>query len=123
MPPLSVHLKIDTEGSEWPVLDALLSSDDIHKLRTLDMEVHFGWTGSFPGQLSAKEQLALQVATMEKLRESFYCTGSTLEVYREGWRPKENCDSGTCNEPPVYLPGGFSMEMFAVSFVNKAMVK
>lgn len=74
MPPLSVHLKIDTEGSEWPVLDALLASDDIHKLRTLDMEVHFGWTGSFPGQLSAKEQLALQVATMEKLLESFYCT-------------------------------------------------
>ncbi|OLP83791.1 hypothetical protein AK812_SmicGene35407 [Symbiodinium microadriaticum] len=36
---------------------------------------------------------------------------------------EENCDSGTCNEPPVYLPGGFSMEMFAVSFVNKAMVK
>eukprot|EP00439_Symbiodinium_sp_Y106_P022548 s9367_g2.t2 len=112
MPPLSVHLKIDTEGSEWPVLDALLASDDIHKLRTLDMEVHFGWTGSFPGQLSAKEQLALQVATMEKLL-----------VYRQGWRPKDNCDDGTCNEPPVYLPGGFSMEMFAVSFVNRAMVK
>ena len=41
---LSVHLKIDTEGSEWEVLAWLLSSpDDMNKIRTLDMEVHLGW--------------------------------------------------------------------------------
>lgn len=41
--PLSVYLKIDVEGSEWPVLEALLQSEeDQAKLRTLDMEVHFG---------------------------------------------------------------------------------
>ena len=128
MPPLSVHLKIDTEGAEWPVLDSLITSkEDIAKIRTLDMEVHFGWgnAGDPPAlqKLSQKERLMMHVSTMEKLLEGFYCTGSTLEVYRQGWRPKDNCDGGTCNEPPVYVSGGFSMEMFAVSFVNKAMVQ
>jgi len=128
LPPLSVHLKIDTEGSEWPVLDALMANkEDRRKIRTLDMEVHFGWSnaGNPPElqKLPQQERLTMQVATMEKLLEEFHCTGSTLEVYRQGWRPKDNCDGGTCNEPPVYLPGGFSVEMFAVSFVNKAMVQ
>ncbi|CAK9008063.1 Uncharacterized protein SCF082_LOCUS9704 [Durusdinium trenchii] len=42
-PPLSVHLKIDTEGSEWTVLEQLMESPEKSKIRTLDMEVHFGW--------------------------------------------------------------------------------
>lgn len=54
-PALSVHLKIDTEGSEWTVLDQLMDSSVKDRIRsktarylgcwgrTLDMEVHFGW--------------------------------------------------------------------------------
>ncbi|CAE7151860.1 unnamed protein product, partial [Symbiodinium pilosum] len=94
LPALSVHLKIDTEGSEWPVLASLLASEDVKKIRTLDMEVHFGW-GAVT-ELSQQERLAGQVATMEKLREVFYCTGSTLEVYRQGWRPLQDCEKGNC---------------------------
>ncbi|CAL1141568.1 unnamed protein product [Cladocopium goreaui] len=125
-PPLSVHLKIDTEGSEWSVLEQLMDSPDKGKIRTLDMEVHFGWDnqGNFAHtrKMSKKELLQSHVAIMESLLEEFECTGSTLEVYREGWNPQD-CPKSKCNEPPVYLPGGFSVEMFAVSFVNKAMLK
>ena len=41
---LSVHLKIDTEGSEWEELEWLLQSvEDMDKIRSFDMEVHLGW--------------------------------------------------------------------------------
>ena len=126
-PPLSVHLKIDTEGSEWTVLEQLMNSpEDRRKIRTLDMEVHFGWQnqGNYAEskKMPKKELLTSHVAIMERLSEEFACTGSTLEVYREGWNPLD-CPKQICPEPPVYLPGGFSVEMFAVSFVNKAMLK
>lgn len=128
LPPLSVHLKIDTEGSEWAVLDQLMKSpEDWDKIRTLDMEVHFGWNNAgnpdHVKNLPPKERLGIEVEIMERLLEKFHCTGSTLEVYRQGWNPKDNCKGGTCNEPPVYLPGGFSVEMFAVSYVNKELLK
>lgn len=127
LPPLSVHLKIDTEGSEWTVLDQLMNSpQDWDKIRTLDMEVHFGWNNdgnpSRVAQMPIKERLGSEVRVMERLLEKMHCTGSTLEVYRQGWSPQDNCKGGTCGEPPVYLPGGFSVEMFAVSFVNKELV-
>lgn len=41
---LSVHLKIDTEGSEWEELEWLVKSPvDMDKIRSFDMEVHIGW--------------------------------------------------------------------------------
>eukprot|EP00913_Durusdinium_trenchii_P013130 g12325.t1 len=36
-PPLSVHLKIDTEGSEWTVLEQLMESPEKSKIRTLQV--------------------------------------------------------------------------------------
>merc|ERR1719401_2043237 len=43
--PLSTYLKMDVEGSEWTPLERLLENEtDLAKIRTLDMEVHFGWT-------------------------------------------------------------------------------
>ncbi|CAJ1342410.1 unnamed protein product [Effrenium voratum] len=125
-PDLSVHLKIDTEGAEWPVLEQLMNSPEKAKIRTLDMEVHFGWNNAGNPEhikkMKQQELLTMQVATMEKLLDEFYCTGSTLEVYREGWKPQDNCAKKDCGEPPVYLPGGFSVEMFAVSYANRALV-
>eukprot|EP00933_Yihiella_yeosuensis_P040575 TRINITY_DN34895_c0_g1_i2.p1 TRINITY_DN34895_c0_g1~~TRINITY_DN34895_c0_g1_i2.p1 ORF type:complete len:502 (+),score=90.32 TRINITY_DN34895_c0_g1_i2:196-1701(+) len=128
LPKHSVHLKIDVEGSEWPVLDQLIkNAEDWDKIRTLDMEVHF-WTGDALGKskdwidLSPQEKLEKEVGIMEGLLQRFHCTGSTLEVYRQGWNPKDSCEGSKCGEPPVYLPGGFSVEMFAVSYVHKELV-
>lgn len=43
-PPLSTHLKIDTEGTEWAILEQFLASpEDQDKVRTLEMEVHFSY--------------------------------------------------------------------------------
>ncbi|CAE8638139.1 unnamed protein product, partial [Polarella glacialis] len=127
LPPLSVHLKIDTEGSEWSVLDQLVGSpEDMAKIRTLDMEVHFNWMNAGDPEsvkaMSVQSRLEWEVGIMERLLEKFHCTGSTLEVYRQGWAPQDNCATGECNEPPVYLAGGFSTEMFAVSYVNKEIL-
>eukprot|EP00913_Durusdinium_trenchii_P016090 g15124.t1 len=59
---------------------------------------------------------------MEDLRERFYCTGSTLEVYRQGWSPQDNCGVEPCPEPPIYLPNGFAVTAFAVSYVHKELL-
>jgi len=46
---LSTYVKMDVEGSEWDVLENLLSNEELqNKIRTLDMEVHFGSTGEGP---------------------------------------------------------------------------
>lgn len=125
--PLSVYLKIDVEGCEWSALEQLLDSGDHAKIRTLDMEIHLGWgaeaeLSSSVSQLSGQERLEREVRIMERLQEQFLCTGSTLEVYREGWRPEDCKPPDFCNEPAVYLSGGFSLPMFAVSFVNRKLV-
>ncbi|CAE7592686.1 unnamed protein product, partial [Symbiodinium natans] len=124
---LSVHLKIDVEGSEWDVLEWLISNPaEWDKVRTLDMEIHFGFgsAAELPQYkaLSLQEKLTRQVSIMEGLRKRFFCTGSTLEVYRQGWTPQDNCGVEPCGEPPVYLPNGFSVTAFAVSYVHKELV-
>jgi len=124
---LSVHLKIDVEGSEWDVLEWLVAHpEEWDKVRTLDMEIHFGF-GSEANldknkDLSIKEQVEREVKIMESLLSRFYCTGSTLEVYRQGWSPQDNCGIDPCGEPTIYLPNGFSVTAFAVSYVHKELV-
>merc|ERR1719161_3487146 len=44
--PLSTFVKMDVEGAEWPALEQLLSNpEDMAKIRTLDLEVHFNMGG------------------------------------------------------------------------------
>lgn len=127
-PKQSVHLKMDVEGSEWSVLEQLMdSTEDWDKIRTLDMEVHFhlgGGEAELPMFLKMEEQdqLERRVKVMERLREKMECTGSTLEVYRQGWTPMDSCSKGDCEEPRVYLPTGFSVNAFAVSYVHKSIL-
>ncbi|CAE7019846.1 unnamed protein product [Symbiodinium sp. CCMP2456] len=96
------------------------------KVRTLDMEIHFGFgsAAELPQYKawSLQEKLTRQVSIMEALRKRFFCTGSTLEVYRQGWSPQDNCGVSPCGEPPVYLPNGFSVTAFAVSYVHKELL-
>jgi len=122
---LSTHLKMDVEGSEWSVLHKLLSEESqLGKIRTLDMEVHFGFEPKKDVLFQNKtwiEKLTLEVEVLENLCKFFEPAGSSLEVYREGWHPeKRKPYSG--NEPPVHLANGFAMVQFAVSYVNKRLL-
>mmetsp|Transcript_95447 Transcript_95447/g.189196 ORF Transcript_95447/g.189196 Transcript_95447/m.189196 type:complete len:743 (+) Transcript_95447:180-2408(+) len=123
--PLSLHLKMDVEGSEWDTLQALLESDsDMGKIRTLDMEVHFGFhaASSAAPEVSIDKQIAGEVTILEKLRKRFRVVGTTLETYRQGWWPEKDCPKQQCHEPVVHTSGGFSPQMFAVSYINAALV-
>jgi hypothetical protein len=122
--PLSTYVKMDVEGSEWDVLDHLLANEELqNKIRTLDMEVHFGYAPGFEID-AAQEPVTRQVEIFERLARAFHVTGSTLEVYREGWRPgKPGCtEKPNCVEPNVHMENGFSMAQFAVSFVNRKLL-
>jgi len=120
---------MDVEGSEWDTLQALLESDsDMGKIRTLDMEVHFGFhaashaASSAAPEVSIDKQIAGEVTILEKLRKRFRVVGTTLETYRQGWWPEKDCPKQQCHEPVVHTSGGFSPQMFAVSYINAALV-
>lgn len=124
---LSTHLKIDTEGTEWAILERLLASpEDLDKIRTLEMEVHFSYVpeGDDPEArlLPEQERLERRVRVMERLQERFLVTGTNLEVYRESWHPEKECRRARCNEPAVHLTWGMSVDQFAVSYVHKDLV-
>jgi len=125
--PLSTHLKIDVEGSEWTVLEDLLKRDeDIAKIRSLDMEVHFGYNSASEvkyASLSEEERLDRQVKIFESLAEKLVVTGTTIETYRQGWWPEKDCPTQNCHEPVVHLAGGWSPQMFAISYVNRELVE
>lgn len=128
---LSVHLKIDTEGSEWEVLAWLLSSpEDMNKIRTLDMEVHLGWVAdsarrsSARASMSSTARLDYDIRLLEDLGKFFRCTGSSMEVLAEGWGNDgrgAKC-GGVCQEPAAYAAGGFPVSQFAISFVHPDLV-
>jgi hypothetical protein len=124
--PLSTHLKIDVEGSEWTVLEDLLKSDeDLAKVRSLDMEVHFGFNSASEKEfrhLPEVERLERQVRIFEELAEKLIVTGTTIETYRQGWFPKQDCPEQQCHEPVVHLRGGWSPQMFAISYINRALL-
>lgn len=126
--PLSAHVKIDVDGSEWSVLERLIASDeDMDKIRTLDMEVHFGFRAGSERRavegLDAQGRIQREVKLMEGLLRKFWVTGTTLEVHRMGWTPETDCPKQTCRQPWVHTAGGFSLEQFAISYVNKRLVE
>eukprot|EP00435_Cladocopium_sp_Y103_P035972 s1005_g9.t1 len=105
--------------------ELVANPDEWDKIRTLDMEIHFGFGSAAVLEkykdLTIREQLEREVKIMEGLLSRFYCTGSTLEVYRQGWSPQDNCGIEPCGEPPIYLANGFSVTAFAVSYVHKEL--
>uniref|UniRef100_A0A7S0FK73 Methyltransferase domain-containing protein n=1 Tax=Pyrodinium bahamense TaxID=73915 RepID=A0A7S0FK73_9DINO len=124
--PLSTHVKIDVEGTEWPVLESLLESGwDQDKIRTLEMEVHFSFAPEGLNHewkaLSEQERLERAVTVMERLLQRFVVTGSTIEVYREDWHPEKECPDSNCPEPPVHIPS-LQLNQFAVSYVHRNLL-
>ena len=122
---LSTHVKIDVEGSEWSVLEDLLESEDMQKIRTLDMEVHFGFGAASEAQHhkgSKKDQVTREVQIFEKLAQKFAVTGSNIETNADGWQPATSCPKQQCEEPFVHAHGGLPVNQFAISFVNPRLV-
>lgn len=124
--PLSTHLKIDVEGSEWSVLEDLLENDeDMRKIRSLDMEVHFGFGAASEAahhKASRQEQVAREVAIFEELSQKFAVTGSNIETNADGWQPAVSCPKQQCEEPVVHTHGALPVNQFAISFVNPAFL-
>ena len=108
------------------MLEQLLASEeDQAKVRTLDMEIHFGFRAASErayDSWSEKKRLEREISIIEGLNKRFMVTGSTLEVYRQGWNPQGDCPQQQCSEPIVHLEGGFSPQMFALSYVNREIV-
>jgi len=121
---LSAYVKMDVEGMEWRVLERLLSNQTtMSKIRTLDMELHFGFPcGEATEVCSGRKKLEEEVRILERLSQRFNVTGSTLEVYREGWHPEDDCKQQQCIEPLVHTSGGFGVAQFSASFVNSELL-
>ena len=124
---LSTHVKIDVEGSEWSVLEDLLENNgDMHKIRTLDMEVHFGFGAASEAahrKGSKEEQVKREVQIFEKLAQKFAVSGSNIETNADGWQPAVSCPQQQCEEPVVHTHGGLPVNQFAISFVNPSLVQ
>jgi len=129
--PLSVHLKMDVEGSEWPVLEQLLQSkEDMAKIRTLDMEVHLQNEPTIEGSHPQNDEagVARRVAIMEGLAQKFAVTGSTLEHYHKelhgsfSKKRKEDPNFEIAKPNTVYTSNGFSMDQYCVSYVNPKLL-
>mmetsp|Transcript_41554 Transcript_41554/g.82223 ORF Transcript_41554/g.82223 Transcript_41554/m.82223 type:complete len:354 (-) Transcript_41554:54-1115(-) len=121
---LSAYIKMDVEGVEWQVLERLLSNQTtMRKIRTLDVEFHFGFPCGETAELcTGQEQLEAEVRILERLSQHFNVTGSNLEVYREGWHPEDDCKQQQCIEPLVHTSGGFGVAQFSASFVNSELL-
>lgn len=131
--PLSVFLKLDIEGSEWEVLDQLLSDEELMgKIRTINMEAHMIMYSGAPmprnGKYSEKNfPLERKVAVMERLAEKFAVVGSTVGPKHKamGFDIGEKCKedgSFVMREPKVYPTGGLNMGQYALSLVNRAVL-
>lgn len=126
--PLSVHLKIDVDATEWTPLRWLMDNpEEADKLRSLDIRVHFGQSferASEPGHedWSYEESTNYEVEILEDLATFYIVAGSTLEVNREGYN-ENDCSKSNCQEPTVYLAGGYAMQNFWISFVNRKLLK
>lgn len=124
---LSTHVKIDVEGSEWSVLEDLLDNKaDMQKIRTLDMEVHFGFGAASEAahrKGSKEEQVTREVQIFEELAQKFAVSGSNIETNADGWQPAVSCPQQQCEEPVVHTHGGLPVNQFAISFVNPTLVQ
>ena len=120
-PPLAVHVKMDVEGSEWSVLENLTSTD-FARIRTIDAELHFGFSAASEATYRnwpVSERVRREVEIFERLLKSFAVVGSNLETNAEGWQPN---GQGKKEQPVVHTAGGFPVNQFAISFVNRKLL-
>merc|ERR1712190_530985 len=90
------------------------------------MGVHFGYSAASEAKFAEwpeKDRLERQVRIFEGLAEKLIVTGTTMETYRQGWWPDKDCPEQQCHEPVVHLAGGWSPQMFAISYVNRVLIE
>lgn len=124
--PLSTFIKLDVEGSEWKSLEWLLDNkNEMDKIRTLDMEIHFNKEQTPDGMKPiTQEILTKNVKIIERLAKHFAVTGSTFEVltknivstFKESSKPKPK------SPPVLYTSDGLSLEQVCMSFVNRKLL-
>lgn len=139
--PLSTFVKLDVEGSEWAALERLLDNEEeMAKIRTLDMEVHFNRDPKVSEKDKTTNVIVLRddpdqatlerhVAIMEKLATKFAVTGSTLEHYLGSLAKNFNATRGTDEHPrekedPAYVvtENGLALDQYCISFVNRQLL-
>jgi len=139
--PLSTHLKMDIEGSEWPALERLLGSEaDMAKIRTLDMEVHFNLEPNVVDEdkdktenvsvkrvVPTKETITRHVETIERLAQYFAVSGSTIE--NDMVRAVEHFEDERKRDPhfitiPSFVASrnGLRLDQYCISFVNRKLL-
>ena len=64
---LSVHMKIDIGDKSMEILEWILQSGEVEKLRTLDITLQLGASGS---SIPLSERIEQDIATLEKFREA-----------------------------------------------------
>lgn len=127
--PLSVHLKIDIEGSEWDQLEALLGSpEDLAKIRTLDMEIHYGledWNS--PGRCQEEQYITWKVSVIERLAKYFAVSGTTLQavIEKQSGMVKKGKLLGELNPNGrhcMITSTGWHIDMYCLSFVSRELL-
>ncbi|CAK0806216.1 unnamed protein product [Prorocentrum cordatum] len=123
-PPLSTHVKIDAEGSEWVELaDLVANPEDCAKIRTLDMEVHYNLGDIGVHTECDQETLTKRVETMEKLSEIFAVTGSTFRALLENEDRLSNKSGGIDGgQHCIVTSGGWHLDQYCISFTNRELV-
>lgn len=122
-PPLSTHVKMDVEGSEWGVLEQLLNStEDLDRIRTLDMEVHMLYLSNDGTPLKRRVEI------MEELARKFAVSGSTIQplhqnVAREYQEKRLKVPDFVASPSGIYTSQGLPLEQYCVSFVNRQLLK
>lgn len=124
--PLSAFLKVDIEGSEWSVLEQLLDSpEDMAKIRSLDMEVHLN---KFDGGKDESGVMERKIKVMERLAKEFATVGSTIghlhETLRQTIQSRQLKNPEFLEEEPqcCYTKGGFSLDQYMISYVNRQLL-
>jgi hypothetical protein len=109
-PPLSLVVKMDTEGSEWATLEAM-TDDDFQQMIMLDLEVHWCMPRHAEEMGSAlKRRIERQMSRLHRL---FYVTERFAET------PKVYEQAG-CFDPSKARDGD---TMMSLSYVNKRWVQ
>jgi hypothetical protein len=69
------------------------------------------------------ERVRREVEIFERLLKSFAVVGSNLETNAEGWQPANGQGlQGKKEQPVVHTAGGFPVNQFAISFVNRKLL-
>merc|ERR1712032_339424 len=97
----------------------LQNEEDMAKIRTLDLEVHFNMDANPEGNYPIKKENLMQhVIIMEKLADKFAVTGSSLETYLQktikNYKAYGHANPGEKRDavPHVYTKGGVNLDQY-----------